>query len=182
VTPNRISSGRPVTITLIGATGTVAATLSRSDGDPDDPADGRPDPGTTHSTGPWMLATTPVPGGLRADLPNPQLVPGRRVLTVTDLAGGWPAGLDSVPLTVAPAISAGPVLQPGAVATLQVSHVLAQGRVAFLGMTADYTLVSPTSITVTVPAGVAAYAGTSIAVSVESGTIAGPPTDLEVAP
>lgn len=182
VTPDLISFGRPATITLTGATDTVAVRLSRSDGDPDDPADGRPDPGTTHSTGPWTLAATPVPGGLRADLPSPQLVPGRRVLTVTDLADGRPAGSDSVPLTVAPAVSAGPVLQPGAVATLQVSHVLAQGRVAFLGMTAGYTLVSPTSVTVTVPAGVAAYAGTSIAVSVESGTIAGPPADLEVAP
>jgi hypothetical protein len=182
VTPSLISFGRPVTITLTGAAGTVAVTLSRSDGDPDDPTDGRPDPGTTHSTGPWTLAITPVPGGLRADLPNPQLVPGRRVLTVTDLAGGWPAGSDSAALTVAPAISAGPVLQPGAAATLQVSHVLAQGRVAFLGLTADYALTSPTSVSVTVPAGVAAYAGTSIPVSLESGTVAGPPTDLEVAP
>ena len=58
----------------------VAVTLSRSDGDPDDPTDGRPNPATTHSTGPWPLATTPVPGGLRASLPNPQLVPGPRVL------------------------------------------------------------------------------------------------------
>jgi hypothetical protein len=182
VTPGLISFGRPVTITLTGAADTVAVTLSRSDGDPDDPTDGRPNPGMTHSTGPWRLATTPVPGGLRADLPNPQLVPGRRVFTVTNLAGGWPAGSESAPLTVAPAISAGPPLQPGATATLQASHVLAQGRVAFLGMTADYTLISPTSVTVTVPAGVAAYVGTSIAVSLESGTVAGPPTDLEVAP
>jgi hypothetical protein len=182
VTPGLISFGRPVTIALIGATGPVAVTLSRSDGDPDDPADGRPDPGTTHSTGPWTLATTPVPGGLRADLPNPQLVPGRRVLTVTDLAGGWPAGSDSAPVTVAPAISAGPVLQPGAAATLQVSNVLGQGRVAFLGMTADYSPTSATSVSVIVPAGVATYAGTSIPVNLESGTVTGPPSDLEVAP
>jgi Pvc16 N-terminal domain len=182
VAPGHISFGRPVTITLTGATQTVDVTISRSDGDPDDPTDGRPNPGTTHSTGPWQLATTPVAGGLRADLPNSQLVPGRRVLTVTNLAGGWPAGSDSAPVTVAPAISAGPALQAGATATLQVSHVLAQGRVAFLGMTADYTLTSPNSVTVTVPAGVAAYADTSIAVSVESGTIVGPPTELAVAP
>jgi hypothetical protein len=182
VAPGLISFGRPVTITLTGAAVTVAVTLSRSDGDPDDPADGRPNPGTTHSTGPWTLPTTPVPGGLQADLPNPLLVPGRRVLTVTNLVGGWPAGSDSAPLTVAPAITAGPLLQPGAAATLQVSHVLAAGRVAFLGLTADYTLTTPTSVTVTVPAGVAAYAGTTIAVSLESGTIAGPPTDLGVAP
>jgi hypothetical protein len=114
VAPGLISFGRPVTISLTGVTDTVAVTLSRSDGDPDDPADGRPNPGTIHSTGPWRLATTPVPGGLRADLPNPQLVPGRRVLTVTNLAGGWPAGSDSVPLTVAPTISAAPPLHPGA--------------------------------------------------------------------
>jgi hypothetical protein len=182
VTPSLISFGRPVTIMLTGASDTVAVTLSRSDGDPDDPADGRPNPGTTHSTGPWQLATTPVRGGLQASLPNPLLVPGRRVLTVTNLADSWPAGSDSAPLTVAPAISAGPVLQPGATATLPASHVLAQGLVAFLGLTADYTLTTPTSITVTVPAGVADYAGTSIAVSVESGTIAGPPTELGVAP
>jgi hypothetical protein len=182
VAPGHISLGRPVTIMLTGATDTVAVTLSRSNGDPDDPTDGRLNPGTTHSTGPWRLATTPVPGGLEADLPNPLLVPGRRVLTVTNLAGVWPAGSDSAPLTVAPAISAGPLLQPGTAATLQVSHVLAQGRVAFLGLTADYTLTAPTSVTVTVPAGVAAYAGRSIAVSVESGTIAGQPTDLRVAP
>ena len=182
VAPGRVSFGRPVTITVTGAADTVAVTLSRSDGDPDDPTDGRPDPGTTHSTGPWTLPASPVPGGLRADLPNPLLVPGRRLLTVTNLAGGWPAGSDSAPLTVAPAISTGPLLQPGAAATLQVSHVLAEGRVAFLGLTADYTLASATSVTVTVPSGVAAYAGTSIPVSVESGTIAGPPTDLAVAP
>lgn len=182
VAPHLISYRRPVTITLTGATSTVEVTLSRSNGDPDDPTDGRPNPGTTRSTGPWRLATTPVPGGLLADLPNPQLVPGRRVLTVTNLAGGWPAGSDSAPLTVAAAITSAPPLQAGASATLQVSHVLAQGRVAFLGLTADYTLTSPTSVTVTVPAGVAAYAGTKVAVSVESGTIAGPPSDLAVAP
>ena len=177
-----LSFGRPVTISLTGATETVAVTLSRADGDPDDPTDGRPDPGTTHSTGPWRLAASPVRGGLHADLPNPQLVPGRRVLTVTDLAGGWPAGSDSAPVTVAPSISSAPLLHPGTATTLQVSHVLAKGRVAFLGMTANYTRTSQTSVTVTVPGSVAAYAGTDIPVSIESGTIAGPPTDLAVAP
>jgi hypothetical protein len=182
VTPDRISFGRPVTISLTGAAGNVAVTLSRSDGDPDDPADGRPDPGTTHSTGPWRLTTTPVPGGMRADLPSPQLVPGRRVLTVTNLAGGWPAGSDSAPVTVAPVITGGPPLQPGDAVTLKAAHVLADGRVAFLGITAGYTLASPTSVSVTVPDGVAAYAGRDVAVSLESGTIAGPPADLRVAP
>jgi hypothetical protein len=183
VAPGLISFGRPATISLTGTTDSVAVTLSRSDGDPDDPTDGRLDPGTTHSTGPWQLATTPATGGLQVALPNAQLVPGRRVLTVTDMAGNWPAGSASAPLTIAPTVNAAAApLQPGATATLQVSHALTEGRVAFLGMTADYTLTSPTSATVTVPTGVAAYAGTDIPVSVESGTIAGPPTDLAVAP
>jgi hypothetical protein len=183
VAPQLISFGRPVTISVTGTTDTVAVTLSRSDGDPDDPTDGRPSPSAIHSTGPWQLAATPVLGGLQVDLPNPQLVPGQRVLTVTNMAGNWPAGSDSAQLTVAPAVSAVDApLQPGAAATLQVSHVLAEGLVAFLGMTANYTFVSSTSVTVTVPAGVAFYAGTDIPVSVESGTIAGPPTELAVAP
>jgi hypothetical protein len=183
VAPQLISFGLPVTVSLTGITETVAVTLSRSDGDPDDPTDGRPNPSTTHSTGPWVLAVTPVLGGLRVGLPNPELVPGQRVLTVTNLAGDWPAGLDSAQLTVAPAVTAPAApLQPGAAATLQVAHVLAEGLVAFAGMTASYTFVSPTSVTVTVPAGVADYAGTDIGVSVESGTIAGPPAQLAVAP
>jgi hypothetical protein len=183
VAPQLISFGRPVTVSVTGMTDIVAVTLSRSDGDPDDPTDGRPNPGTTHSTGPWQLAVTPVLGGLQVDLPNPELVPGKRVLTVTNLASGWPAGSDSAAVTAAPAVTAAAApLQPEAAATLQVSHVLAEGLVAFLGMTADYTLASATSITVTVPAGVAPYAGTDIPVSVESGTITGPPTDLAVAP
>jgi hypothetical protein len=183
VTPNQISFGKPATISFTGGSDTTAVTLSRSDGDPDDATDGRPNPATTHSTGPWKLAATPVPGGLRVDLPNPQLVPGHRAVTVTNLAGGWPAGADSAVLTVAPVVvGAGGPLTPGAIATLQVSHLLEQGSVAFLGMTAAYTRVSATSVQVRVPAGVAAYAGTQIPVAVVSGTIAGPPTDLAVAP
>src|SRR5262249_55525979 len=156
VAPQLISFGRPVTLSLTGAADTVSVTLSRSDGDPDDPADGRPDPATTHSTGPGRLVTSPVPNGLPADPPPPHPAPGRALLTVTNLSGGWRAGSDGAVLTVAPAVvSVAAPLQPGAAATLQVSHVLAEGRVAFLGMTAGYTRTSPTSVTVTVPAGVA---------------------------
>jgi len=168
VAPQLISFGRPVTISLTGATETIAVTLSRSDGDPD-------------GTGPWPLTTTSVPGGLRASLPSPQLVPGPRVLTVTDLAGAWPAGSDTARVSVAPVITAAATLQAGAAVTLQTAHVLADGLVAFLGLTADYTLASPTSVIVTVPSGVAAYAGTSIPVNIQSGTVTGPPTDLAVA-
>jgi hypothetical protein len=78
-------------------------------------------------------------------------------------------------------MSAGSALVPGATVTLVVSHVLAEGYVAFVGFTAAYTLVTETSVSVTVPAGVAAYAGEEVPVSIVSGTIAGPPTDLAVA-
>jgi hypothetical protein len=169
VVPQLISFGRPVTISLTGATETIAVTLSRSDGDPD-------------GTGSWPLTTTPVPGGLRADLPGPQLVPGPRVLTATDLAGAWAAGSDTARVTVAPVITAAATLQPGTAVTLQAAHILAEGQVAFLGLTAAYTFASPTSVIVTVPAGVAAYADTNIPVSIQSGTVTGPPTDLAVAP
>jgi hypothetical protein len=183
VTPERASFGTTITVAVTGLAGDVAVTLSRSDGDPDDPTDGRPNPATTHSTGPWRLAVTPVPGGLSLALPNRLLVPGRRVLTVTNIADGLPAGSGSVALIVAPAVvSAGSALAPGAPATLEVSHVLSHGEVAFLGLTAAYTLVTPHSVTVTVPAGVAAYAGGDVAVSIQSGTITGAPTDLAVAP
>jgi hypothetical protein len=169
VAPQVISFGRPLTISLTGTTETIAVTLSRSDGDPD-------------GTGPWLLTITPVPGGLQADIPSPELVPGPRVLTVTDLAGAWPAGSDTARVTVAPVITAAATLQAGTAVTLQAAHVLADGQVAFLGLTADYTLTSPTSVTVTVPAGVADYAGTNIPVSIQSGTVTGPPADLAVAP
>jgi hypothetical protein len=169
VTPPRISFGRPVTLSLTGATETMAVTLSRSGDDPG-------------GTGPWPLTTAPVPGGLTAGLPGPQLAPGPRVLTVTDLAGARPAGSDTIRVTVAPVITAAATVTPGAAVTLQAAHVLADGQVAFLGLTAAYTLTSPTSVTVTVPAGVAAYAGTNIPVSIKSGTVTGPPADLAVTP
>ena len=180
VTPGHVSFGLPVTISLTGGTDPIQVTLSRSNGDPDDPTDGRPNPGTTHSTGPWQLATTPALGGLVARLPNPELVPGQRVLTVTNLAGGSPAGSDSATVTVAPAITSIPPLRSSDPVMLQVAHVLAEGLVAFGGVTAGYTVTSPTSVTVTVPAALSMYAGGQIAVSVESGTIAGPPEQVEV--
>ena len=183
VQPELASFGIQVALFVTGLGSDTAVTLSRLDGDPDDPTDGRPDPATTHSTGPWRLAATPAPDGLSVVLPDPLLVPGRRVLSVTNLAAGLPAGTGSIALTVAPAVmSAGSALVPGATVTLVVSHVLAEGEVAFLGFTAAYTLVTATSISVTVPAGIAAYAGDEVPVSIVSGTIAGPPTDLAVAP
>jgi hypothetical protein len=183
VEPARTGFGRTITIQATGALADVALTLSRSPGDPDDPSDGRPDPGTTHSTGPWRLTPTPVPGGWEVSLPDRALVPGRRTITVTNRVNGRSAGSDSARFTVAPVVlgASGP-LQPGSPVTLDVAHVLAEGRVAFAGLTAPFTPVSGTSVSVTVPDAVAEAAGSEIPVSVESGTITGPPTSLAVAP
>jgi len=106
-----------------------------------------------------------------------------RVLTVTNLASGLPAGTAAAALTVAPAvISAAAPLHAGQPATLQVAHVLPTGTVNFLGMSVPYTPAGAATVTATVPAGVGDYAGQSIGVSVTSGTVTGPPTDLAVAP
>jgi hypothetical protein len=181
--PELASFGTPVDVTVTGLGSTIDVTLSRLDGDPDDPADGRPDPGSTHSTGPWRLAAAPARGGLSVSLPNPLLVPGRRVLSVTNVVDGLPAATGSTALTIAPAVvSAGSALVPGDPVTLQVAHVLSEGTVAFLGLTARYTRLTPTSVSVTVPAGVAAYAGGEVGVSIQSGNVTGPPAGLVVAP
>jgi hypothetical protein len=183
VEPALAGFGVPIRISATGALDDVTVSLSRSPGDPDDPTDGRPNPGATHSTGPWRLTPTPAAGGWEITLPGRTLAPGRRTLTVTNKVNGRPAGADGARLTVAPVVlAASGVLQPGNPVTLDVAHVLAEGRVAFAGLTAPFTPVSATSISVTVPDGVAAWAGGQIPVSVESGTVTGPPTELAVAP
>lgn len=183
VVPPITGGGHPVLIVVRGLGDQIQVQLSRSTGDPDDPTDGRPNPATTHSTGPWRLTATPSAAGLSVTLPNNQLVPGMRVLTVTNLASGLPAGTAAAALTVAPAVlGAAAPLQAGQPTTLQVAHVLPTGTVNFLGMSVPYTPAAASSITATVPAGIGDYAGQSIGVSVTSGTVTGPPTDLAVAP
>ena len=183
VVPPIATATRPVLIAVRGLGEQVRVELSRSPGDPDDPTDDRPNPATTHSTGPWRLTATPSAAGLSVTLPNTQLVPGTRVLDVTNMASGLPAGSASAALTVAPAvISAAAALQAGQNATLQVANVLATGTVNFLGMSVPYTPAGASTVTARVPAGVGNYAGGNIGVSITSGTVTGPPTDLAVAP
>jgi hypothetical protein len=183
VVPPLASVAHPVLIAVRGLGEQLSVELSRSPGDPDDPTDGRPNPATTRSTGPWRLTATRAAAGLSVTLPNAQLVPANRVLTVTNLASGRPAGSASAALTVAPTISsAGAPLQAGQTATLQVAHVLAIGTVNFLGMSVPYTKVGATSVTAAVPTGVGNYAGQNIPVTLTSGTVTGTPTDLAVAP
>ncbi|WP_331755561.1 DUF4255 domain-containing protein [Streptomyces sp. NBC_01643] len=183
IRPEPVSFGEDIEVAATGLGDDVLVTLSRADGDPDDPADGRPNPASTHSTGPWRLAAVLSAAGLTVTLPNALLVPGRRGLELTNQASGFAAGTAKAGTTVAPAVRAvaGP-LQPGQPATLTVAHVLSEGRVAFGGMAVPYTRTGPETVGVTVPAGVAAFAGDSIWVSIESGTITGRPARLAVAP
>ena len=60
-------------------------------------------------------------------------MPGPRALTVTNLAGGLAGRLrQRAGDGRARVITGAAPLQPGATVTLQVAHVLAEGRVAFL--------------------------------------------------
>jgi hypothetical protein len=170
IQPTLVSFGDRIEIAVTGLGDDVVVTLTRADRDP-------------AGTGDWELATTPSASGLTVTLPSTLLVPGRRGLAVTNRADGLAAGTGRVGVTVAPAVTAaGGPLQPGQSATLTVAHVLDEGRVAFGGMAVPYTRTGPSQVTVTVPAGVAALAGSTIGVSIESGTITGRPRQLAVAP
>lgn len=183
IQPELVSFGDDVHVAATGLGDDLVVLLSRAGGDPDDPTDGRPNPATTHSVGPWRLTATLSATGMTVTLPNALLVPGKRALDVTNQASGLPAGRATAGITVAPAvIAAAAQLQPGQLATLTVEHVLDEGRVAFGGMAVPYTRTGPGTVTANVPAGVAAFAGGDIAVSIESGTITGRPAQLTVAP
>lgn len=183
IQPALASFGADIQVAVTGLGDDVMITLSRSDGDPDDPTDGRPNPATTHSTGPWRLTAIPSATGLTLTLPNALLVPGRRGLDVMNQANGLAAGIGKAGVTVAPTVrAANGQLQPGQPATLTVAHVLDEGRVAFSGLAVPYTRTGAETVNVTVPAGVAAFSGGTIAVSIESGTITGRPAELVVAP
>lgn len=175
--------GQPLAVTVRGLTDSHEVTLSRLSGDPDDPTDGRPNPATTPSTGPWKLTDIPAPTGITANLPNAELVPGQRTLQVTNLADGLAAGSARANVGVVPIIlTAGAPLQPGSQATLTVRHIAGPGLV-FLGATAvPYTVVNASTVTVTVPPLPPDTRGATIPASLRCATITGPPTDLAVAP
>ncbi|MEU8262938.1 DUF4255 domain-containing protein [Micromonospora sp. NPDC048999] len=172
-----------LTVRARGVTDLRQVTLGRLPGDPDDPTDGRPDPVTTRSTGPWRLTATPAPDGLTVHLPNGELVPGARPLTVTNLADGLAAGSGQATVTVVPVVvSAAAPLAAGATATLTVRHATGGGQALFAGRAVPYTALSPTSIQVVVPALPAGSLGATVPVSLRCGTVAGPATELAVVP
>lgn len=180
VTPAFVSFDDPVVVAARGLTDVRTITLSRLPGDPDDPTDGRPDPAHTHSTGPWTLSGAPASGGLVVHLPNGTIVAGRRTITVTNVAAGLPAGSGHAPVTVVPRIvSAAAPLVTGATATLTVRHATEAGEVFFAGTPVPYTVPTPGTVAVIVPA---LPAGPVVDVSLRAGTVSGPTTSLPVAP
>jgi hypothetical protein len=187
VSPSTLWFGTTATVTATGLNDDVTVTLSRLAGDPDDPTDGRPNPGTTHSTGPWLLPSLPAAGGVTIGLPGPGLVPGARMLTITNTLNGLAASSAHAPLTVVPAVEpAARPLVPGAATTLSADHVVAPGRVFFAGLAAPFTVTTPATlparaeISVTIPVGVPA--GGTVGVSLQVGPVTGPTRDLAVQP
>ncbi|MEO6998304.1 MAG: DUF4255 domain-containing protein [Terracoccus sp.] len=180
VAPSTMFFDEPVAIRVRGLTDARRVTLGRLKGDPDDPADGRPDPLHTHSTGPWTLPAVPTDDGLLVHLPNDTIVAGQRPLAVTNVADGMPAGSGHAMVTVVPVVvSASAPLAAGSETTLTVRHVTADGQVFFGGTSAPYAVLTPTTVRATVPA---LPATGTVPVSLRAGTVSGPATDLEVAP
>jgi hypothetical protein len=178
VTPSFIHHEQALALEIRGLTDTHEVTLDRLRGDPDDPTDSRPT--GTRSRGPWRLATKPAPGGLTVTLPNGELAPGPRTLIVTNLSGNLAAGRDRATVTVVPVIvAASAKLKAGTTATLTAHHVLDEGEVFFAGASAPYTRTGPTTVTALVPP---LPAGATVPLRLRSGTVAGPATDLPVAP
>lgn len=178
--PATVFFDEPVALRVRGLTDARRVTLGRLPGDPDDPTDGRPDPLNTHSTGPWTLPASPTDDGLVVHLPNATIVAGQRPVVVTNLADGFPAGSGHAMVTVVPVVvSASAALQEGVDVTLTVQHATADGEVFFGGTAATYDVLTPTSVTATVPP--LPTTGT-VPVSLRAGTISGPATPLDVAP
>lgn len=179
VQPTAVHADLDVAVTVRGLADTHRVTLGRLRGDPDDPTDGRP-PTQAHSTGDWHLSETPSPDGLVVRLPTGAIVPGARPLVVTNLADGLPAGSGTAIVTVVPTVvGAAAPLRSGTVATLNVHHAGAGGQAFFAGAPAPYTVVTDATVTVTVPP---LPSAATVAVSLRSGTLAGPAAELAVAP
>ena len=171
ITPNIVSFDDEITVHVRGVTDLHRVTIGRLRGDPANPAD---------PTGPWLLAATTAPGGLTVHLPNAHLSPGRRPIIVTNLAEGLAAGSGHGVVTVVPRVVSGPAqLQAGTTATLTVRHVVGDGEVFFDAVSAPYTVVTPDTIDVVVPA---LPVAPTVAVSLRVGTVAGPAIDMAVHP
>ena len=172
VDPPRISFGDEVLVSVEGLTAGAAFTLARVDGDPD-------------GTGDWDLAPVlppPAPGTVRLTLPRADLAPGARRLDVTVTQSGLLVGRDSIGLTVVPVVTgpSGP-LAKGSPTDLDTAHAAADVEVFLDGGRLDpgtTTFVTPTRVTVTIPASAAAGPA---GIALRAGKVAGPVTSVEVA-
>lgn len=179
VEPAAVHAGLDVSLVVRGVTEDHRVTLGRLDGDPDDPTDGRP-ASQPHSTGPWRLTPVPTQNGMTVRLPSDALAPGPRAIVVTNLADTLPAGSGHAVVTVVPTVvSTAAALQAGTAASLTVQHPGAGGDAFFGGAAAPYTVVDATHVTAVVPS---LPSAPTVPVSLRSGTVAGPATDLAVAP
>jgi hypothetical protein len=180
IAPSTVFFDEPMAIRVRGLTDDRRVTLGRLAGDPDDPTDGRPNPLTTHSTGPWTLPASATDDGLLVHLPNDSIVAGQRPLIVTNLADNLPAGSGHAMVTVVPVVvSASAALQAGVDVTLTVQHATADGEVFFGGTSVPYAVLTPTTVKATVPP---LPATGTVPVSLRAGTVSGPATPLAVAP
>ena len=171
IAPQFVAFDDEITVHVRGVTDTHQVALGRLPGDPANPLD---------PTGAWPLASATAPDGLTVHLPNAHLAPGRRPVIVTNLAEGLAAGSGHGVVTVVPRVVSGPAqLQAGTTATLTVRHVVGEGEVFFNAVSAPYTIVTPDTIDVTVPA---LPAAPTVAVSLRVGTISGPALDMAVQP
>lgn len=172
VTPARVSAGVDIAVAGNGLTSATVFTVAREPGDPS-------------GTNDWPMTVVPgaPPGQVLLRLPDDRLAPGPRRLDAAATESGLPLGRDSIGLTVVPAVEAPAApLQRGVPITLETVHAASDVEV-FVGGAAidatDVTFVSPTEVEVTIPA--ATPAGPT-ELLLRAAKVAGPPTEVTVAP
>ena len=167
-TPARVGHGVDFTVVVEGLTSNTVLTLARVSGDP---------PGS----GDWPLTVTAAaPGAVTLQLPDPGLAPGARRLDATASEAGLPLGRDSIGLTIVPRVTGPTPLARGNPVTLDTVHAAVDVEVFVAGRRlepGDVTFVSPTAVTVTIPASIPSGPAE---ISLRAGKVAGPPTGVEL--
>lgn len=171
LTPDRASFGDDLRAVVEGVLPGTEFVLQRAPTDPAGPEGG------------WPM--TVLPGTeLMLRLPRADLAPGPRRLDARTTVEGLPAGMDSIGLTIAPAVTGhSGTAQPGATVTLETAHSAPDVEV-FLGGTrvdpAAVTAVSATQVDVVLPDDTPSG---PLPVALRAGKVAGRPGgDLVVGP